>query len=72
MDTQKNRTSAQEVLRGFSVEEFCRRYGIGRTRAYQELNAGRLRARKVGKRTIVTADDAESWLSCLPNLEAQG
>ena len=34
--------------RAFSVTEFCLGYGIGRTIAYQEIAAGRLRAVKVG------------------------
>ena len=44
-----------------SIQDFCERYDIGRTKAYEEINAGRLRARKAGRRTIITADDAEDW-----------
>jgi excisionase family DNA binding protein len=55
--------------RAMSIDEFCRDYGVGRTTAYEELNAGRLRARKCGKRTIITADAAEDWLRALPTLE---
>ncbi len=53
-------------MRAFSIEEFCRRFGIGRTTVYEELKRGRLRARKIGRRTIVTEDDAEAWLRRLP------
>ena len=52
--------------RGLSIGEFCERYGPGRTTAYQEIKAGRLRARKCGKRTIIAEDDAERWLERLP------
>ncbi|MFZ2081327.1 MAG: helix-turn-helix domain-containing protein [Xanthobacteraceae bacterium] len=52
--------------RAFSIAEFCRRYGVGRTKAYEELRQGRLRARKIGRRTIVTKDDADDWLQQLP------
>jgi excisionase family DNA binding protein len=52
--------------RAMSVPEFCERYNVGRTLAYEEINSGRLRARKVGKRTIITDDDAEDWLRSLP------
>jgi excisionase family DNA binding protein len=55
--------------RAFSIEEFCRRYGLGRTKAYEEIKLGRLRARKVGRRTIVTQDDAENWLRHLPPMK---
>jgi hypothetical protein len=49
-----------------SVQGFCDRYAIGRTKAYEEIFAGRLKARKAGRRTIITTDDAEDWLSRLP------
>ncbi|MGA8693936.1 MAG: helix-turn-helix domain-containing protein [Xanthobacteraceae bacterium] len=52
--------------RAFSIAEFCRRYGVGRTKVYEELRQGRLRARKIGRRTIVTKDDADDWLQQLP------
>ena len=55
--------------RAMSVQAFCDRYDIGRTKAYEEINAGRLKARKAGRRTIITADDAEDWLSRLPPLQ---
>jgi hypothetical protein len=45
--------------RAMSLTEFCGGYNVGRTTAYQEIKAGRLRARKCGKRTIITEDDAE-------------
>ncbi len=52
--------------RAMSIAEFCERYGPGRTKTYEELKSGRLRARKIGKRTIITEDDAEDWLLRLP------
>jgi excisionase family DNA binding protein len=55
--------------RAMSIDDFCQRYGIGRTKAYEEIKSGRLRARKVGKRSIITDDDAEEWLSQLPTIE---
>jgi excisionase family DNA binding protein len=57
--------------RALSISEFCRRYGIGRTTAYAEIVAGRLRAIKVGQRTLITADDAEAWLAALPELNSR-
>jgi hypothetical protein len=55
--------------RAMSIAEFCARYGPGRTKAYEELKSGRLRGRKIGKRTIITEDDAEEWLRHLPVIE---
>jgi len=58
--------SATHSRRAFSIREFCRRYGIGRTNAYREIAAGRLRAVKAGRRTLISHDAAESWLAALP------
>jgi excisionase family DNA binding protein len=58
--------------RAFSIDEFCRRYGIGRTTSYAEIAAGRLRCRKVGKRSLITEDDAEAWLESLQCIGAGG
>jgi excisionase family DNA binding protein len=52
--------------RAMSIAAFCQRYDTGRTTAYQEIKSGRLRARKLGKRTLITEDDAEDWLQRLP------
>jgi hypothetical protein len=52
--------------RAMSISEFSERYGPGRTTIYEEIKLGRLRARKCGKRTFITEDDAEYWLRSLP------
>jgi len=54
--------------RAFSIGEFSQAYGVGRTKIYEEIKSGRLRARKVGKRTVIIDDDAEAWFSRLPVL----
>ena len=48
-------------LGAMSVSEFCRKYGIGRTKFYEEINAGRLRAVKCGMRTLILNRDSISW-----------
>jgi excisionase family DNA binding protein len=55
--------------RAMSIDDFCERYGVGRTTTYEEIKAERLRARKCGKRTVITEDDAEDWLLRLPAIE---
>jgi excisionase family DNA binding protein len=50
----------------YSVNSFCEKFDIGRTKFYEELNAGRIRARKVGTKTLIPADAAVAWLSSLP------
>ncbi len=45
--------------------------GIGLTKLYEEIKAGRLKAKKFGKRTLVTAAALEDWLNNLPDYETQ-
>ena len=65
-DAERERRARQRAL---SIREFSLVYGAGRTRVYEELKSGRLRGRKVGRRTIITQDDAEDWLRRLPLIE---
>lgn len=53
------------VIGVFSVNEFCNWAGIGRTAAYAEMKAGRLEARKFGRRTLILKSEAERWLLSL-------
>ncbi len=48
-----------------SVEEVCAATGLGRTKIYQLANSGKLKARKIGKRTIVLKNDLEAFLNGL-------
>jgi hypothetical protein len=57
--------------RAMSIDTFCARYAIGRTRAFVEIKQGRLRAKKIGRRTVISEDDAELWLRQLPALETK-
>ena len=50
----------------FSADEFAKRCGIGRTKIFAEIKEGRLIARKVGQRTLITADEGRAWLHSLP------
>lgn len=74
MDAIRNEPEAERPRRGLqramSIDEFCSRYGPGRTKVYQELKSGRLRARKIGTRTVIVEDDAEEWLRHLPVIES--
>lgn len=44
---------------------FCARYGIGETKFYAELKAGRLEAKKSGGVLLVTEEAADAWLNSL-------
>jgi excisionase family DNA binding protein len=43
---------------------------VGKTKAYEEIRAGRLRAVKCGKLTLILAEDYERWLASLPPIKA--
>jgi len=45
----------------YPVNDFCRDFGVSRCTAYAEIKAGRLKAFKVGDRTMVAGEDALAW-----------
>jgi excisionase family DNA binding protein len=56
---------------GFTINDAVKASGIGRTTLYQEIKAGRLRAVKRGRRTLILADDLRQWLETLPALKSE-
>lgn len=48
-----------------SIEEARAAIGLGRTKIYQLINSGELKARKIGKRTVILKEDLEAFLSNL-------
>lgn len=46
----------------FSIEEARTVTGLGRTKLYQLISCGQLKARKIGKRTIILKADLEEFL----------
>lgn len=41
---------------GYSIREACQASSLGRTTLYKHISAGRLRAVRVGRRTIIPAE----------------
>ena len=52
----------------FSVNEFCARFGIGRTLAYRLMREGTLRSVSVGGRRLIPATEC---VACLERLAAE-
>jgi len=50
----------------YSVLEAISLLGIGKTYFYRELAAGRIRAVKSGRRTLVPAEAISDWIAALP------
>jgi excisionase family DNA binding protein len=60
----------REVQReGLSVAEACAVAGIGRTKIYQAIADGNLKARKCGKRTLVLRNELLDFLKSLPGAD---
>lgn len=49
-----------------TVPEWCRLSGVGRSRTYELLGAGQLRAKKLGNRTLIDVMHGLAWLDNLP------
>lgn len=49
-----------------TIQGFCAWSTLGRTKTYAEINAGRLKARKIGGRTLISHADAVAWLEGQP------
>ena len=49
-----------------SVEEAATRANCGRTTVYAAIKSGALKARKIGRRTIILEEDLRRWLVSLP------
>jgi excisionase family DNA binding protein len=64
-------TSEVEVPRAaLSVNEACASLSISRSKLYEEVAAGRLRALKAGSRTLIPVTSRDAWLSSLPEVKA--
>jgi hypothetical protein len=53
-----------------TIEAASRISTCGRTSLYEEIKAGNLKARKIGRRTIILDEDLRHWLASLPIREA--
>jgi hypothetical protein len=54
--------------RGIWGARVLRTYGICRQTFYDEVKRGRIKAKKLGKKTVVLRSDAEKWAASLPAL----
>lgn len=50
----------------YSIDELAKRSPIRRSGSYKQIAAGKLRARKVGGRTIVLEEDRPAFLASAP------
>ena len=55
-----------------TLKDFCDGYRVCRETAYQQIRTGRLRAVKLGRRTLIMRADVEAWAASLPELRTGG
>jgi uncharacterized protein (DUF2336 family) len=61
----RNDLDWQSSKLAFSISEVVRTSGVGRTLVFAEIKAGRLIARKCGRRTVILSEDLRRWLSAM-------
>jgi excisionase family DNA binding protein len=54
----------------YPINAFAKALGVGRSKIYEEIRDGRLQAKKLGSRTLITAQAASDYLSRLPDIDA--
>ncbi len=58
--------SATEPL-AYAPKQAAQVIGIGLTALYAEIKTGRIKPRKFGRRTLISASDLRDWLESLPS-----
>jgi excisionase family DNA binding protein len=51
--------------RAYTIAEFAETYKLGRTKIWQLIKDGQLKAVSVGSKKLIRADDAETWFASL-------
>ena len=70
--TTTNRKRFKMNATALTLKDFCDAYRVCRETAYQQIRAGRLRAVKLGRKTLILRADAEVWAAALPELRTAG
>lgn len=55
----------------YDVTETARILSIGRTALYAQIKTGKLRATKLGRKTLILAKDLDAFVALLPKKEEQ-
>lgn len=54
----------------YGIADAVKASGVGRSLLYEHIKSGRLKARKLGRRTLILAEDLHNWLATLPTFQA--
>ncbi|MGE7469246.1 helix-turn-helix domain-containing protein [Bosea sp. NPDC003192] len=55
----------------YTIAEVAKQSGHSSREIYRKLKAGKLTARKSGRKTLILADDFKAWLASLPAAELE-
>lgn len=53
----------------YSIPDVSVKTGLGKTTVYKAISEGRLKARKLGNRTLILASELDSFLASLPAIK---
>ena len=56
--------------RAYRPKEFCQVFNISLSKFYDEVNAGRIPVKKIGRVSLVSAEAATSWFNSQPDYAA--
>lgn len=62
----RTRPNAEAAPLTHSPSDAARVVGCGRSAIYRAMSSGSLKARKLGRRTMILDEDLRTWLSALP------
>jgi excisionase family DNA binding protein len=68
---QPNEPGAIAPRLAHSIADAAKIAGVGRSFLYEEINAGRLKLRKAGRRSLIFETDLKAWLESLPAKNAE-
>lgn len=51
--------------RAITVGEFCRTYGLGRSKFYLLVRDQQIKTLKIGSKTLIATEEAERWFRSL-------
>lgn len=55
----------------YTIDEACAICSIGRTKLYESISSGKIKAKKLGKRTLILKDDLERFIESLEDYSTQ-
>ncbi|WP_338421314.1 helix-turn-helix domain-containing protein [Acetobacter conturbans] len=60
----------QTDIKFINIAKACTIYGIGRTYCYRLLSEGHIKAKKLGGRTLISAESLNQYFNTLPDYKS--